>query len=98
MSIRGGVDLLIDSTGADATERFEAIGHSMNARKELEKYRIGVLYLSEEERKRKIMEMEAKRLAAANKSSLPQILVGAAVAIMLGSFKYWYVDGLISGH
>ncbi len=40
---------LFTLAGSDATEIFEDIGHSSDAKKELKKHRIGILKLSEEE-------------------------------------------------
>ncbi|PNH05652.1 Cytochrome b5 [Tetrabaena socialis] len=37
----GGYDIIITSTGKDATQDFEEIGHSKSAKKLLEKYLIG---------------------------------------------------------
>lgn len=37
----GGFDIIISNTGKDATEDFEEIGHSNNARELLKKYEIG---------------------------------------------------------
>ncbi|KAI9260584.1 hypothetical protein BDA99DRAFT_512515 [Phascolomyces articulosus] len=39
----GGLEVLLDEGGRDATESFEDIGHSDDARKLLEKYYIGDL-------------------------------------------------------
>ncbi|CEG81673.1 Putative Cytochrome b5 [Rhizopus microsporus] len=39
----GGEEVLIDEAGKDATEAFEDIGHSDEAREMLDKYQIGVL-------------------------------------------------------
>eukprot|EP00854_Cymbomonas_tetramitiformis_P014435 gene14435-17064_t len=37
----GGVDVMLESSGRDATEDFEDVGHSKNAKKIMEKYYIG---------------------------------------------------------
>ncbi|XP_011505918.1 PREDICTED: cytochrome b5-like isoform X2 [Ceratosolen solmsi marchali] len=45
----GGIELLLDQGGRDATEPFEDVGHSTDARKMMEPYKIGEIV--EEERK-----------------------------------------------
>lgn len=57
----GGAEVMLDVAGKDADEFFEDIGHSNDAREELEKHLIGVLKLTEEEK-------EKRRLAAEKKS------------------------------
>ena len=39
----GGEEVLMDRAGADATEDFEDVGHSQDARKQLTKYEVGEL-------------------------------------------------------
>lgn len=39
----GGEEVLLDVAGDDATEAFEDVGHSDEARDILKKYRVGVL-------------------------------------------------------
>ncbi|KAF7683082.1 Cytochrome b5 [Astathelohania contejeani] len=46
----GGSEVLIENLGTDATEIFEAIGHSPKAREEMEKYYIGELCENPEEK------------------------------------------------
>ncbi len=55
----GGSEILMDYVGQDATDMFESIGHSNDARKQLTKLLEGDLYVSEEEK-------EAKRIAKEN--------------------------------
>jgi cytochrome b involved in lipid metabolism len=38
----GGADVILDAAGSDATGMFEDIGHSKGARRQLEKFQVGV--------------------------------------------------------
>ncbi|CAM8924934.1 hypothetical protein QQ045_022719 [Rhodiola kirilowii] len=49
----GGGDVLLTSTGKDATEDFEDVGHSKAAREQLEKYYIGEIDASTLSKKKK---------------------------------------------
>ena len=58
----GGAEVLLDVAGQDATDQFEDIGHSGDARKELANYKIGTLKLSEEDiKKMQVRERERER-------------------------------------
>mmetsp|Transcript_17795 Transcript_17795/g.35818 ORF Transcript_17795/g.35818 Transcript_17795/m.35818 type:complete len:138 (+) Transcript_17795:252-665(+) len=54
----GGAEVMLDVAGQDADEFFEDIGHSNDAREELEKHIIGVLKMDAEELKRRAAEAE----------------------------------------
>lgn len=41
----GGEEVLLEQAGADATESFEDVGHSTDAREMLEQYLIGELHV-----------------------------------------------------
>lgn len=41
----GGEEVLLEQAGADATESFEDVGHSTDAREMLEQYLIGELHM-----------------------------------------------------
>merc|ERR1711862_556096 len=56
----GGAEVLLDVAGQDADEFFEDIGHSKEARNELEEHYIGDLYL-DEETKAKLAEAQEKK-------------------------------------
>ena len=88
----GGAEVMLDVAGKDADEFFEDIGHSNDAREELEKHLIGVLKLTEEEK-------EKRRLAAEKKSSgdggggIGMIAVVVAIA---GIGYYYYKQSVDS--
>ncbi len=41
----GGEEVLLEQAGADATESFEDVGHSTDAREMLEQYYVGELHM-----------------------------------------------------
>lgn len=88
----GGAEVMLDVAGKDADEFFEDIGHSNDAREELEKHLIGVLKLTEEEK-------EKRRLAAEKKSGgdggggIGMIAVVVAIA---GIGYYYYKQSVDS--
>lgn len=43
----GGAEVMLEVAGQDATNMFEDIGHSTDARTEMKKYQIGVLKVNE---------------------------------------------------
>ncbi len=40
----GGEEILMENSGTDATEAFEDVGHSTDAREMMKEYRIGALH------------------------------------------------------
>lgn len=47
----GGEEVLLEQAGADATESFEDVGHSTDAREMLEQYYIGELHMDDRQKK-----------------------------------------------
>ena len=76
----GGAEVMLDVGGQDADEFFEDIGHSNDAREELEKHLIGVLKMDEEEKKR--------RAAAASGGGGANVFLILAVLLAVG-FGYY---------
>eukprot|EP00529_Nitzschia_sp_RCC80_P032924 CAMPEP_0113462832 /NCGR_PEP_ID=MMETSP0014_2-20120614/12317_1 /TAXON_ID=2857 /ORGANISM="Nitzschia sp." /LENGTH=133 /DNA_ID=CAMNT_0000354751 /DNA_START=1064 /DNA_END=1465 /DNA_ORIENTATION=+ /assembly_acc=CAM_ASM_000159 len=76
----GGAEVMLDVAGQNADEFFEDIGHSKEARKELEKYLIGTYKLTEEELA-KMKEEAEKKAQQGGSSSMIMILLVALVAI-----------------
>lgn len=79
---------MLDVSGKDADEFFEDIGHSNDARSELNKHVIGVVKLSVEEvEKRKLAAEQKKNASAAAGGGLGIIaLVGVLIA---GGYFYY---------
>lgn len=76
----GGEEVLIDRAGKDATEDFEDVGHSNEARKQLNTYEIGELPPSERE--------VAKSSGGGGGGSMALIVV-PLVAIVAGAAWYY---------
>ncbi|KAI0562850.1 Cytochrome B5 [Gracilaria domingensis] len=85
----GGEDILLDSSGRDATREFEDVGHSSDARSQLAELHIGDLRdptpeeieLAEQEKRERGESDEAQKggvVAALAKWLLPLFLVGVA--------------------
>lgn len=76
----GGAEVMLDVSGQNADEFFEDIGHSGDARKELEKHLIGTYKLSEEEIEK--MKKEAEKRLQTNGSSMTIVIFVALIAII----------------
>lgn len=76
----GGAEVMLDVSGQNADEFFEDIGHSGDARKELEKHLIGTYKLSEEEIEK--MKKEAEKRLQSNGSSMTIVIFVALIAII----------------
>ena len=85
----GGAEVMLDVGGQDADEFFEDIGHSKEARKELEKYYIGEFKLDEAAKAALAAKALAKQKASqASSSSLVSIMVLVAlIAIAVGYYQ-----------
>lgn len=88
----GGEDIMIDSSGRDATREFEDVGHSGDARRQLEDMLIGTLREPTEEELAKQAEEIARNPSLAKASGpgaissllkwvLPLLILGAAYVI-----------------
>mmetsp|Transcript_3930 Transcript_3930/g.10304 ORF Transcript_3930/g.10304 Transcript_3930/m.10304 type:complete len:143 (-) Transcript_3930:1489-1917(-) len=79
----GGAEVMLDLSGQNADEFFEDIGHSQDARTELEKYLIGIHKMTEEE-------IEAMRIQAENKAnkggSSPIVFLLIAIAAIIYAY------------
>ncbi|RHY25305.1 hypothetical protein DYB32_008396 [Aphanomyces invadans] len=85
----GGPEIVLDVAGKDANEEFEDIGHSLDARKVLEKYLIGTLKESEEKKKK----AEKKKAEKASPSSGGgnNVLMVVSVLAVVAALYYQYV-------
>lgn len=89
----GGEDILIDSSGRDATREFEDVGHSQEARGQLSDLCIGKLReATEEEKEQAAREAEEKGTSLQSKGSdsmfnsiarwlLPIVIIGVALLL-----------------
>lgn len=82
----GGAEVLLDVAGQDADEFFEDIGHSREARKELEKFYKGEYKLDEATMKK--MKEDAEK-AALKKESGGSSMIFVLVALIAIAFGYY---------
>ena len=75
---------MLDVSGQNADEFFEDIGHSTEARKELQKHLIGTYKFSEEELEN--MRLEAEKKAAGGPGFSTLMIV--VIAIIIAYFGY----------
>uniref|UniRef100_A0A1A8C4X0 Cytochrome b5 type B n=1 Tax=Nothobranchius kadleci TaxID=1051664 RepID=A0A1A8C4X0_NOTKA len=83
----GGEEVLLEQGGADATESFEDVGHSSDAREMLQQYYIGELHVDDRKK-------EKKKLEVANSgesSSWTMWLVPAVIAAVVGVVYRFFV-------
>ncbi|GIX97701.1 cytochrome b5 [Caerostris darwini] len=88
----GGEEVLLDQAGKHATEAFEDIGHSTDARDLMKQYCIGDLC---EEDKKKIIEIEEKNhwpVGGGDESSWKNWLIPIAVAILASLLYRFYMS------
>jgi cytochrome b involved in lipid metabolism len=83
----GGAEVLMDVAGMDATEQFEDIGHSADARKALADLKIGTLKLSDAEKA--AMEEEKLKMAAKKDSGGGMGMV-VVMAIVIGIIAAYF--------
>ncbi|CEG72906.1 Putative Cytochrome b5 [Rhizopus microsporus] len=86
----GGEEVLIDEAGKDATEAFEDIGHSDEAREMLDKYQIGVLDEASQKKEYNVNIIRAGELPEEQKSGSSWRIILPALAI-LGAVVYKFV-------
>lgn len=85
----GGEEVLLDHAGKDATEAFEDVGHSEDARNMLAKYLVGDLP-AEEKASAKKKENKAPGAPAENSDSWTRLIVVAVVlAAAAVAYKYF---------
>lgn len=82
----GGAEVMLDVSGQDADEFFEDIGHSNDAREELQKYLIGTLVLSPEEKDKRRLAAEKKAQGGGEGSAM----FGVAAVVALAAAGYYY--------
>ena len=80
----GGEEVLMDRAGQDATEDFEDVGHSNEARKMLEKFEKGELPPSEH--------AAAGGGSSGGGGGGSGMMIGAVVALVAAGAGYYYVN------
>jgi cytochrome b involved in lipid metabolism len=84
----GGAEVMLDVSGQNADEFFEDIGHSQDARNELEKYLIGIYKMTEEE-------LEKMRIDAENRQNKGGVSPSMILLIAIIAIIYAYTQDLI---
>ncbi|XP_029284570.1 cytochrome b5 type B [Cottoperca gobio] len=80
----GGEEVLLEQAGADATESFEDVGHSTDAREMLQQYYVGELHMDDRKKETENEENDA------NSSSWTTWLIPAIAAIVIGVIYRYY--------
>ncbi|RFU24454.1 hypothetical protein B7463_g11886, partial [Scytalidium lignicola] len=95
----GGENILLDLAGQDATEAFEDIGHSAEARKELKELEVGKLAVSVNFRREKSTAMRSGGSAASLRKMLPKFCMShapigllSAVLFVCGGVFLWLLS------
>ncbi|KAM7424136.1 hypothetical protein PAMA_000470 [Pampus argenteus] len=84
----GGEEVLLEQAGADATESFEDVGHSTDAREMLQQYYIGELHM-DDRKKEKPKDEEVTN--SGESSSWTTWLIPAIVATVVGIVYRFYM-------
>ncbi|XP_026124174.1 cytochrome b5-like [Carassius auratus] len=82
----GGEEVLLEQAGADATESFEDVGHSTDAREMLQQYYIGELHMDD---RNKVSKKEVYITTSKDSRSWSSWLIPGLAAVLVG-FMYRY--------
>ncbi|XP_029986719.1 cytochrome b5-like isoform X1 [Sphaeramia orbicularis] len=85
----GGEEVLLEQAGADATESFEDVGHSTDAREMLQQYYVGELHM--DDRKKASAKEENVTNSGESSSSYTTWLIPAVVAAVIGIIYRYFV-------
>lgn len=84
----GGEEVLLEQAGADATESFEDVGHSTDAREMLEQYFLGELH-KDDRKKQKATDVYISN--SSESSSWTMWLIPTAAAALVGLMYRYYL-------
>ncbi|XP_054469174.1 cytochrome b5 isoform X2 [Anoplopoma fimbria] len=84
----GGEEVLIEQAGSDATESFEDVGHSTDAREMLQQYYVGELHMDDRKKETAKDENVAN---SGESSSWTTWLIPAIVATIVGVMYRYYL-------
>ncbi|XP_019954373.2 cytochrome b5 type B [Paralichthys olivaceus] len=84
----GGEEVLLEQAGSDATESFEDVGHSTDAREMLEQYLVGEVHMDDRKKEPAKVENEAN---CGESSSWTMWLIPAIVAVVVGVMYRFYM-------
>ncbi|XP_064242602.1 cytochrome b5 [Passer domesticus] len=87
----GGEEVLLEQAGRDATESFEDVGHSTDAREMLKQYYIGEVHPSDREKE---ASKNPSRTSSGQTSFWSTWLIPILGALVLGlMYRYYMADG-----
>ncbi|XP_029941937.1 cytochrome b5 type B [Salarias fasciatus] len=84
----GGEEVLLEQAGADASESFEDVGHSMDAREMLQQYYVGELHMDD---RKKSTAKDVPVTNSSESSSWTMWLLPAVAAAVVGIVYRYYV-------
>ncbi|XP_017562723.1 cytochrome b5 [Pygocentrus nattereri] len=84
----GGEEVLLEQAGTDATESFEDVGHSTDAREMLQQYYIGELHMNDRKKEAK---KEVYITTSKESSSWTTWLIPAVAAAVVGIMYRYYM-------
>ncbi|KAG9267150.1 cytochrome b5-like [Astyanax mexicanus] len=84
----GGEEVLLEQAGADATESFEDVGHSTDAREMLQQYYIGELHMDDRKKESK---KDVYITTSKESSSWSTWLIPAVAAAVVGVMYRYYM-------
>ncbi|XP_006780188.1 cytochrome b5 isoform X1 [Neolamprologus brichardi] len=85
----GGEEVLLEQAGADATESFEDVGHSLDAREMLQQYYIGELH--GDDRKKDTAKKAEVAKSEESSSSWPIWLLPAVAVVVIGIVYRYFI-------
>ncbi|XP_069549576.1 cytochrome b5 type B [Brachyistius frenatus] len=84
----GGEEVLLEQAGADATESFEDVGHSTDAREMLQQYYLGELHMDDREKEKP---KEEHITNSGESSSWTMWFIPAVAAVVVGIMYRFYM-------
>ncbi|KAI7814279.1 cytochrome b5 [Triplophysa rosa] len=84
----GGEEVLLEQAGADATESFEDVGHSTDAREMLQQYYIGELHMDDREKESK---KEVYVTTSEESRSWTTLFIPAIAVVLVGIMYRYYM-------
>ncbi|XP_056268048.1 cytochrome b5 isoform X2 [Pseudoliparis swirei] len=84
----GGEEVLLEQAGSDATESFEDVGHSTDAREMLQQYYIGEVHMDD---RKKEQTKDENKVNSGESSSWTTWLISAIIAVVVGVVYRYYV-------
>ncbi|XP_059373478.1 cytochrome b5-like [Carassius carassius] len=86
----GGEEVLLEQAGVDATESFEDVGHSTDAREMLQQYYIGELHMDDRKKESK---KEVYITTSKDSRSWSSWLIPSVAAVLVGvMYRYYMLD------